>query len=1316
MANVVEKIFKLILNFGDSEEKVPKMSKLLQSLNERLKNILKTIEDIGKADGLKKAADVLGVYNLTVEKTEKVKKKLIEVNKDEKIQNAEAAKYIEDLKTKYGNLTFTKREVGTLTKNYMVLQRAEKGSVEETTAKINILNTAWKKMGAEALKNPPGKQVTADLKQMRNDLRQTTMGAGDFSRNIGRYAGSIQSAFAKIGAAWMAVKGIFNFFRGSIKTITDFEQANTNLATVLGKSLNDIQELTDSALELGRTTEYTASQVTKLQMELAKLGFGENAILSMQKPILQFATAVGADLPAAADLAGATLRAFDLDAKDTDEMLATLAVATNKSALSFSYLQTSMSIVSPVARMFGFDVKDTAALLGTLANSGFDASMAATATRNILLHLADANGKLAKALGQPVHTLPELVDGLKTLREKGIDLAATLELTDKRSVAAFNTFLNGADNLSSLRGELENTDGELKRIQEERLNTVEGSVKLLQSAWEGLVLSFSNSKGVFKAIVDGLTSLVSRTSDLIKGGDDLVTQFDRQIDRVTDLESNIRPLTSEYETLRAKTVRNADEQERLKTITQQLAGAYPSAITAVNEYGDAIEINTEKVNKFLDTERARLKYVHTDAIKDLEKEIAKQQGIIEAAQKKIEKGVAYTGSRDFSGRGAFRDLRSDEVEELQRQTAEANQIKEGALAQLKRLNGEELEQMIQTNIIKREEEKKSREAAEKLRRDEAAAAKAASEQAAKNKAVQEAAEVSAKVVEAKRKADEEYAANRKATADAITLYEIEHQETEINKLAEGVDKKIKLNELASVKAQRAAQREYENKIDQLDKQQKAYEDDPAKVAQIEAEKTRLTESYDRKKTDIEQAGAAARTKILRDATAQELEEYKKVPGKAAEAERQITENKRREVEERLKLARKETEDAIELAKNQFNASQDTADARLGKTGRKRNVARVQNEVKLHKDLGQSYVNELNEIIARGDEAIEEHKERYNELIELIAQEQQSAMNLGKGKNADGTRKSFWQQLTEMSDEDLEQIKQQAFDLALQLSDAIFNARQQASQRQLKAEKKAIDAQYKTEAKLLDSKRDKGLISEKKYQEELEKLEAKKAKKEEEAERAAFEREKKLNIQQVIMNTAISVAKTFAEWGWPLGIPFAALAIASGAVQIATISSQKYAQGGLVALGDGVGVVKGRSHAQGGHHIYLDGTPIGEVEGDELLAIVNKHDTARIGALSAANSVHGRRFAQGGLISPNGYMTNHVSGPVSIRQLEATQRAEFSRQQEAQQIAMVDAIREDTRQQIEAINNRIDTLKVVVLAQDVSDVQSDIKKIKVKSSW
>lgn len=72
-----------------------------------------------------------------------------------------------------------------------------------------------------------------------------------------------------------------------------------------------------------------------------------------------------------------------------------------------------MPIVGPVAKAFNFQIEDTLALLGKLADAGFDASMSATATRNILLNLADGSGELAKALGGPVNTLPELVAGLK---------------------------------------------------------------------------------------------------------------------------------------------------------------------------------------------------------------------------------------------------------------------------------------------------------------------------------------------------------------------------------------------------------------------------------------------------------------------------------------------------------------------------------------------------------------------------------------------------------------------------------------------------------------------------------------------------------------------------------------------------------------------------------------------------------------------------------------------------------------------------------------------------------------------------------------
>lgn len=359
----------------------------------------------------------------------------------------------------------------------------------------------WKKLNAEV------QQTKARLKELTSQSGQTK---GALEKLSSVKAGAL-AAFAAIAGA---VRGVARAFQ----KIVDFEQANVNLSTIIGKNVKDIEALTYSAMELGRTTEYTASQVTLLQTELAKLGFKEGEIMQMQESVLHFATAIGTTLPEAAAMAGATLRMFGLDAKDTADTLGVLVQGANNSALSFSYYQTAMATVGPVAKTFGFSLRDTVALLGTLANAGFDASSAATATRNILLNLADSSGKLAVALGKPVSTFPELMSGLRQLKAQGVDLNTTLELTDKRSVSAFNTFLDGADAALALRDSLEDVNGVLKNTAEERVNTVEGSVKLLQSAWEGLILSFKDSTGPIKEVIDWLTKLIEVTSDLVSSG------------------------------------------------------------------------------------------------------------------------------------------------------------------------------------------------------------------------------------------------------------------------------------------------------------------------------------------------------------------------------------------------------------------------------------------------------------------------------------------------------------------------------------------------------------------------------------------------------------------------------------------------------------------------------------------------------------------------------------------------------------------------------------------------------------------------------
>lgn len=386
--------------------------------------------------------------------------------------------------------------------------------IDNTTKSISELRKELKLAKTAMEKAVPG---TQNFKNLQNEVKGTSARIKELTTGTKQVSSALKGLKAGTLAVVAAIAGVAKALKGFVSKIADFEQANANLSTVLGSSVAGISQLTENAKELGRTTEYTASQVSGLQMELAKLGFTQQQILAMTKPTLNFATAVGTDLSAASKLAGSTLRTFGLDASQTADTLSVLAVATNKSALDFSYLETSMSIVGPVAKAFGISLRDTTALLGTLANAGFDASSAATATRNILLNLADSSGKLATALGGPVKTFPELISGLQTLRNKGVDLATTLELTDKRSVSAFNAFLDGAENAAALRDSLEDVNGELDRIASERMNTVEGSIKSLQSAWEGFVLALSGSKGIIKDVITSLANGINRVTDAISG-------------------------------------------------------------------------------------------------------------------------------------------------------------------------------------------------------------------------------------------------------------------------------------------------------------------------------------------------------------------------------------------------------------------------------------------------------------------------------------------------------------------------------------------------------------------------------------------------------------------------------------------------------------------------------------------------------------------------------------------------------------------------------------------------------------------------------
>lgn len=360
-------------------------------------------------------------------------------------------------------------------------------------------------------------------RELENEIRRVERAHAEATRStrgflasllsLDKIATSIKGFFMGLGMVIMTQ--VIGAFKQLTNIIQDFERANSKLASVLGTTIDGVSRLTDQAKYLGRTTTATASQVTGLQTELAKLGFTQDVIEKLTPSVLKFAKAVDTDLSSAAAFAGAAMRMFNKDADQAEAVMASFAVATTKSALDFHKLEASLSTVGPVANAFGFSLEETTALLGQLSNAGFEASSAATATRNILLNLADANGDLAKALGGPVTNLDELVNGLNKLNAEGVDLAKALELTDKRSVAAFSTFLNGSDSILALRDSITDCTDDFQQMAATMADNAAGSFAGFQSAVEGLILKFFDFREALKTLYEWGTDIINWIGEIV---------------------------------------------------------------------------------------------------------------------------------------------------------------------------------------------------------------------------------------------------------------------------------------------------------------------------------------------------------------------------------------------------------------------------------------------------------------------------------------------------------------------------------------------------------------------------------------------------------------------------------------------------------------------------------------------------------------------------------------------------------------------------------------------------------------------------------
>jgi hypothetical protein len=281
------------------------------------------------------------------------------------------------------------------------------------------------------------------------------------------------------------------------------------VAAVSGATGSEFKALEAEALRLGSSTSYTAGEVAGLQLEFAKLGFTSEEINKVTGATLNLAKASGSDLARSAEVAGATLRGFGMDASETERVTDVMASSFSSTALDMESFAESMKYVAPVANSAGLSLEDTTAMLGTLANAGVKGSQAGTALRRIISELGATGGDVTGAI--------------KKLASEGLNLADAKDEVGRSAQSALLILSKGTAQTDELGEAFRGAKGSAADMAEIMDNTASGGLARMRSAIEGAQIKIGKALaptimklvGFVERLANKFTSLDSATQSTI---------------------------------------------------------------------------------------------------------------------------------------------------------------------------------------------------------------------------------------------------------------------------------------------------------------------------------------------------------------------------------------------------------------------------------------------------------------------------------------------------------------------------------------------------------------------------------------------------------------------------------------------------------------------------------------------------------------------------------------------------------------------------------------------------------------------------------
>ncbi len=342
----------------------------------------------------------------------------------------------------------------------------------------------------------------------------------------------------------------------TINTQKDFEAAMSQVQAVSGADSDELDQLTKKAEEMGATTKFTATDSAEAFNYMAMAGWKTEDMLDGISGIMQLAAAANEDLGTTSDIVTDALTAFGLKASDAGMFSDVLAAASSNANTNVSMMGETFKFAASMAGSLGYSVQDVALMTGLMANSGIKASMAGTALNSIMTrlstnthHARDTLEELGIKFFDAQGNARPLVDVMEELRDATANMNDEQKTSVANAIAGTNSqkgllaILNASEtDYNKLANAIDNAAGASERMADTQLDNLSGSITLLQSAVDGVKISFGSRLNHYvRDVADGLTAAMP---DVEAALSDFMDFVDRKYDV---MQAKMRDLTASDE-------------------------------------------------------------------------------------------------------------------------------------------------------------------------------------------------------------------------------------------------------------------------------------------------------------------------------------------------------------------------------------------------------------------------------------------------------------------------------------------------------------------------------------------------------------------------------------------------------------------------------------------------------------------------------------------------------------------------------------------------------------------------------------------------